>query len=186
MVAATDGLWDNMFEHEVLAFVAEAQKSRKGPRALAKMLAVLAQRRGADGSVTTPVAVDAKAAGREWKGGRRDDITVMAIYVVGGQDVRDGVYVDYCDAQRNICGSMGTCVRLSTGYSCQCTEGYGVKTVGGQQTCVDIDECADGQHCVGGWCENTIGSYKCTCKPGQLPFKNKCQNPDECSPWCNW
>ena len=41
-------------------------------------------------------------------------------------------------------------------------------------TCRDINECRRGARCGGGAvCQNTIGSYKCACRPG---FKSKFLN----------
>merc|ERR1712142_501754 len=46
-----------------------------------------------------------------------------------------------------------------------CKMGY---VRGGNETCVDIDECANGEMCTayGEHCVNTMGGYECRCNPG--------------------
>lgn len=48
---------------------------------------------------------------------------------------------------------------------------------------IDINECEAIPHlCIGGDCVNSIGSFTCTCPPGQArnPETNRCDDRDEC------
>lgn len=48
---------------------------------------------------------------------------------------------------------------------------------------IDINECEAIPHlCIGGECVNSIGSFTCTCPPGQArnPETNRCDDRDEC------
>ncbi|XP_024934783.3 wall-associated receptor kinase 3 [Ziziphus jujuba] len=56
----------------------------------------------------------------------------------------------------------------SRGYHCECEQGYAGNPYS-PQGCLDIDECKETETfpCYG-ICENTPGSYKCSCPPGML------------------
>uniref|UniRef100_A0A4X2JYX0 Latent transforming growth factor beta binding protein 3 n=1 Tax=Vombatus ursinus TaxID=29139 RepID=A0A4X2JYX0_VOMUR len=45
-----------------------------------------------------------------------------------------------------------------------------------------MDECAEGNPCQPGWCENLPGSYRCTCAQGYAPASDarSCLDVDEC------
>ena len=48
-------------------------------------------------------------------------------------------------------------------------------------TCQDIDECTGNTHGCDQVCNNTIGSYECSCYTGyQLLTNGTCQDIDEC------
>nr|XP_043638491.1 wall-associated receptor kinase 2-like [Erigeron canadensis] len=70
------------------------------------------------------------------------------------------------------------------GYRCRCKQGYQGNPylehdLGG---CQDIDECADpGTYPCYGVCNNTLGSYSCTCPPGSVGNATK-ENGCVCSP----
>ncbi|KAJ8248501.1 hypothetical protein GJAV_G00242700 [Gymnothorax javanicus] len=83
--------------------------------------------------------------------------------------------------QEDCCGSVGTswgfhkcqkCPRnpsipiSGTRYTMECPQGY--KRVNNSY-CQDINECQLQGVCPNGMCMNTMGSYRCTCKPGYIP-----------------
>ena len=82
LVMASDGLWDNLFPNEISSLVAEARKRDKGPRALARVMAAQAQRRGQDGTAWSPFMHGALQKGFAYQGGKLDDVTVIVGYVV--------------------------------------------------------------------------------------------------------
>ncbi|XP_070356766.1 adhesion G protein-coupled receptor E2-like isoform X3 [Equus asinus] len=76
------------------------------------------------------------------------------------------------------CGKFVDCQNVDGSYHCTCTPGYGL--VSGattfrneiENTCEDVDECSSGQHrCHNSTvCVNTMGSYRCCCRPGWTPL----------------
>ena len=77
--------------------------------------------------------------------------------------------IDECALYFNPCGEgKGTCTNKAPGYECQCDKGYRLVIDGSDQTCVDVDECEEGQVNCGehGTCVNTGGSYECVCQNG--------------------
>ena len=111
IVMATDGLWDNVFEGEVLDCIARAQLRRKLPAddvdeeeagdtgelsghtlgkewavdQVARELAKRALQVGLDTSAVSPFTINARKAGNCFMGGKLDDITVMV-----GRAAQDG------------------------------------------------------------------------------------------------
>ena len=82
----SDGLSDNLHEWELLNIV-----DRLGllnctpPASIAKDLALAAQERSMDREAIVPFTETAKRYGRECHGGKEDDITVAAAWVVADQ-----------------------------------------------------------------------------------------------------
>ncbi|GMN27406.1 hypothetical protein TIFTF001_001633 [Ficus carica] len=74
----------------------------------------------------------------------------------------------------SICGSQAHCSNRSEGYVCVCNHGYAGNPY---DTCVDRDECANGNPCEGGMiCTNTPGGYNCSCRFGYTYDEGSC-NP---------
>ncbi|XP_078382537.1 uncharacterized protein LOC144665218 [Oculina patagonica] len=78
------------------------------------------------------------------------------------------------------CNNNATCQTGFTrkGYRCLCASGFT-----GQNCEHDIDECKANTHrCdVNAECNNTKGSYNCTCKPGYSGDGHSCTDIDECA-----
>ncbi|XP_037874370.1 fibrillin-1 isoform X2 [Bombyx mori] len=88
------------------------------------------------------------------------------------------VDADECALDPRICGN-GTCSNTRGGYECQCSPGF---TQGPDQTCVDVDECAEGRASCTFRCHNTAGSFRCTCPYGYAVAADgvHCRDIDEC------
>ncbi|CAH3160925.1 unnamed protein product, partial [Pocillopora meandrina] len=75
---------------------------------------------------------------------------------------------------QNPCKNNATCQSGFTkkGYRCLCTAGFE-----GPICERDIDECVGGSHSCSpdAYCNNTKGSYNCTCKPGFLGSGRECE-----------
>ncbi|XP_045406776.1 adhesion G protein-coupled receptor E5 isoform X4 [Lemur catta] len=96
------------------------------------------------------------------------------------------------------CGKLADCQNVEGSYYCTCSPGYaptsGVKTFynESENTCQDVDECGSGQHrChTSTVCINTVGSYKCRCRPGWKPKPGLPNNQNitvcEETPFTNW
>ncbi|XP_066026287.1 uncharacterized protein [Pocillopora verrucosa] len=80
---------------------------------------------------------------------------------------------------QNPCKNNATCQSGFTkkGYRCLCTAGFE-----GPICERDINECARGLHkcSSGAFCNNTKGSYNCTCKHGFTGNGRECKDIDEC------
>ncbi|XP_039624946.1 latent-transforming growth factor beta-binding protein 3 isoform X1 [Polypterus senegalus] len=74
---------------------------------------------------------------------------------------------DECNCQN------GQCVRSYLGITCECFTGFRPDHT--RTRCIDIDECAEQSQraslCKNAHCINTIGSYKCLCKPGYVKLR---------------
>ncbi|KAH3860948.1 hypothetical protein DPMN_023872 [Dreissena polymorpha] len=67
-------------------------------------------------------------------------------------------------------------------WSCDCAHGYRLEGSNHSSTCMDINECYQGNPCGNGNCSNSDGGYKCKCEKGfQLnETETSCIDIDEC------
>ncbi|XP_055703456.1 protein kinase C-binding protein NELL1-like isoform X3 [Phlebotomus papatasi] len=90
--------------------------------------------------------------------------------------------IDECAQQGGLTGNhchLNTrCVNTSGSYVCECLPGYRRLD---KFNCVEVDECATGQHAchANAECINTQGSYHCRCRPGYTG------DGYDCKPVCN-
>lgn len=82
VVLATDGLYDNVSDEEIVRRAADATDAME----LAEQLGELASRRGVDDKFFSPFMMAAQKANVEWRGGKADDITVVALKVVDDEN----------------------------------------------------------------------------------------------------
>lgn len=83
IVAATDGLFDNVYNEETAVLVSELRRRGQQPEAAASGVAQFARSRAGDPHHPSPFAHGATLAG--WPnvhGGKMDDITVLVAYVL--------------------------------------------------------------------------------------------------------
>ena len=108
------------------------------------------------------------------------------------------------DGHANQCetgeGGNGICTDATPGYTCTCAPGYSNDWNANEwnavtpgvydQVCTDIDECANNDHnCdTNATCNDTDGSYDCTCDSGYTATESGnargpdgCRNVDECT-----
>ncbi|XP_064617045.1 latent-transforming growth factor beta-binding protein 4-like [Liolophura sinensis] len=87
--------------------------------------------------------------------------------------------INECD--EDPCG-LRVCQNSVGSYTClnQCVSGFRLKDlfVG----CLDVDECNGDNLCsANADCDNTVGSYICTCKDGYHGNGSQCEDVDECN-----
>ncbi|XP_072551408.1 latent-transforming growth factor beta-binding protein 4 isoform X2 [Salminus brasiliensis] len=86
-----------------------------------------------------------------------------------------------CEVRPQVCGP-GRCVDVAGGrHTCVCNPGFIFNAQAGH--CQDKNECVlTPRPCLGGQCENTVGSYRCVCPPGYQSNAqlNQCSDIDEC------
>ncbi|RVW50403.1 putative protein phosphatase 2C 55 [Vitis vinifera] len=81
VIAGTDGLFDNLYNNEVIAVVVHATRASLGPQVTAQKIAALARQRAQDKNRQTPFSTAAQDAGIRYYGGKLDDITVVVSYI---------------------------------------------------------------------------------------------------------
>lgn len=80
IILATDGLFDNMSDNDIVAVVEQEQDEMT----MAETLGEMASARSTDKEFVSPFMLAAKKAGVKWKGGKADDITVVCLRAVEG------------------------------------------------------------------------------------------------------
>ncbi|KAJ1295883.1 hypothetical protein BS78_01G257200 [Paspalum vaginatum] len=82
IVAATDGLFDNVYEHEVAALISKSLQADLNPTEIAEHLAVKAQEVGRSGAGRSPFSDAALSVGYlNYSGGKLDDIAIVVSIV---------------------------------------------------------------------------------------------------------
>lgn len=84
VVLATDGLYDNVADAEIVGAASAAEDAAS----LAERLGSLASARSVDETFRSPFMAAAEKAGVEWRGGKADDITVVAMGMVDDDAVQ--------------------------------------------------------------------------------------------------
>lgn len=82
LVVGTDGLFDNMFENEIRDVVKMASEVGCNPRQVAWAVAEHAYDKSTSRKAYTPFMQASLACGREFSGGKVDDITVVVANIV--------------------------------------------------------------------------------------------------------
>ncbi|XP_040846670.1 adhesion G protein-coupled receptor E5 isoform X2 [Ochotona curzoniae] len=94
--------------------------------------------------------------------------------------------INECAPPRSLsCGRFADCKNVDGSYYCECIQGYELTSgernfsTESQNTCQDVDECSSGQHQChsSAVCSNTIGTYKCRCRPGWEPVPGSPNGP---------
>ncbi|GFP84441.1 probable protein phosphatase 2c 55 [Phtheirospermum japonicum] len=81
VVAGSDGLFDNLYNKEIAAIVADAVKQGLSPDATARKIADYARMLALDRKYRSPFSAAAQEAGYAYCGGKLDDLTVVVSYV---------------------------------------------------------------------------------------------------------
>ena len=82
LIVATDGLWDNLFESDILSIVTGIGMSERGAYEIAGKLAKEAYRRSHEGNPTPfQKLVEQRYGKGHWTGGKPDDVTVVAAWL---------------------------------------------------------------------------------------------------------
>ncbi|XP_052205396.1 probable protein phosphatase 2C BIPP2C1 isoform X2 [Diospyros lotus] len=82
IVAATDGLFDNLYDQEIASIVSKSLENNLKPEEIAEILAERAQEIGSSETCRSPFADAAQAAGyMGYTGGKLDDVTVIVSLV---------------------------------------------------------------------------------------------------------
>lgn len=88
IIAGTDGLFDNLYNNDIIAIVVHAVRAGFGPQVTAQKIAALARQRAQDKNRQTPFSTAAQEAGFRYYGGKLDDITVVVSYITSDHNVR--------------------------------------------------------------------------------------------------
>lgn len=86
IIAGTDGLFDNLYNNEIISVVVQATRAGLSPQATAQKIAALARQRAQDRDRQTPFSAAAQNAGVRYYGGKLDDTTVVVSYIASSQD----------------------------------------------------------------------------------------------------
>ncbi|XP_022111716.1 fibulin-1-like, partial [Acanthaster planci] len=97
-----------------------------------------------------------------------------------------------CEERPCNCGSgSSSCSQPNGTKICTCADGYKLALNGA--SCIDVNECQDNLHDCQGTCQNTVGSYRCSCPERWLRLatdQRSCEElPCSCgqgSTACSW
>lgn len=79
VIACTDGVFDNLFTDDIIRIACDS--AHLGPQVIAKRVADASSEIAQNGDAFTPFQDGALKAGQLWKGGKLDDITVLAAII---------------------------------------------------------------------------------------------------------
>eukprot|EP00928_Gymnodinium_smaydae_P008562 TRINITY_DN1310_c1_g1_i1.p1 TRINITY_DN1310_c1_g1~~TRINITY_DN1310_c1_g1_i1.p1 ORF type:complete len:141 (-),score=37.95 TRINITY_DN1310_c1_g1_i1:189-611(-) len=85
VILYSDGFSDNLFEAEIVKLIDQATAAdgiSTPPEEIAEVLAVAAQERSNDPKAVTPFMKEAQKQGKSFVGGKVDDVTVVAGWVI--------------------------------------------------------------------------------------------------------
>jgi protein phosphatase PTC7 len=88
IVAGTDGLFDNLYDNELVGVVIHATRAGLGPQVTAQKIVALARERAEDRDRQTPFSLAAQEAGYRFYGGKLDDITVVVSYITNAKSLQ--------------------------------------------------------------------------------------------------
>lgn len=86
LVAGTDGLFDNLYDNELMGVVIHSTRAGLDPQITAENIVALARERAEDRNRQTPFSSAAQEAGFRFYGGKMDDITVIVSYITTTKD----------------------------------------------------------------------------------------------------
>ncbi|XP_075517001.1 putative protein phosphatase 2C 55 [Primulina tabacum] len=86
IIAGTDGLFDNLYNNDIIAVVVHAVRAGLAPQVTAQKIAALARERALDKNRQTPFSAAAQEAGFRYYGGKLDDITVVVSFITSDQN----------------------------------------------------------------------------------------------------
>ncbi|KAH7421537.1 hypothetical protein KP509_13G062800 [Ceratopteris richardii] len=81
VVLATDGVFDNLYEREIVDLVNQGQAKRVEPGTVALWLVKLAHAAGLNSTGRSPFSDEANAVGYNYSGGKLDDATAVVSYI---------------------------------------------------------------------------------------------------------
>ena len=83
VVMGSDGIFDNLFDDDIISCLETQIKNRKieNLQNASNCLSMSAEIKGYDPTYNSPFAIEAKAAGKKFKGGKADDITVIVAQI---------------------------------------------------------------------------------------------------------
>ncbi|XP_020913946.1 sushi, von Willebrand factor type A, EGF and pentraxin domain-containing protein 1-like [Exaiptasia diaphana] len=109
-------------------------------------------------------------------------ITAVEVHLSSGLWYIRKIFVKLSVGGKNVYKSFNYEKMVSSGWTTlgvKCTKGY---TKGSNGQCIDIDECKTTKPCKDSLatCQNTIGSYQCTCPRGYRESYGYCYDINEC------
>jgi len=81
IVAGTDGLFDNLFDPEIVRLVVQGRAKKQSADELAETIAREAHQTGGKVTAVVPFGKNAESWGYKFQGGKMDDVTVIVSYV---------------------------------------------------------------------------------------------------------
>lgn len=85
IVARTDGLFDNLYDNELMGVVVHSTRAGLAPQVTAENIVALARERAGDRNRQTPFSAAAQEAGFRFYEGKMDDITVIVSYITNAK-----------------------------------------------------------------------------------------------------
>ncbi|CAD5170492.1 unnamed protein product [Musa acuminata subsp. malaccensis] len=86
IVVATDGVFDNLFDSEVVRLIKSGLVLNLSAERIASLIADEAQRNSLRRTKETPFSIACRKAGKRRKGGKKDDITVVVMFIIEADD----------------------------------------------------------------------------------------------------
>ncbi|THU65749.1 hypothetical protein C4D60_Mb05t06920 [Musa balbisiana] len=86
IVVATDGVFDNLFDSEVVRLIKSGLVLNLSAERIASLIADEAQRNSFRRMKETPFSIACRKAGKRRKGGKKDDITVVVMCIIEADD----------------------------------------------------------------------------------------------------